>query len=108
MSQPPLPTREEVQAAYQQGEGAVLELFDRLLEVVGGLADRAQVLEDQLAKNSRNSGKPPASDRLKKPDSKNVYCNLTLTESGDLGKVYQVERDMLASRLCQSKRGKVN
>jgi transposase len=67
MTEPRIPSREEVRAAYQQGEEAVLALFDNLVEVVIGLATRVQALEDQLAKNSRNSGKPPSSDGLKKP-----------------------------------------
>ena len=67
MTGPRIPSREEVRAAHQQGEEAVLALFDNLVEVVIGLAARVQALEDQLAKNSRNSGKPPSSDGLKKP-----------------------------------------
>jgi transposase len=67
MTGPRIPSREEVRAAHQQGEEAVLALFDSLVEVVIGLAARVQALEDQLAKNSRNSGKPPSSDGLKKP-----------------------------------------
>jgi len=67
MTGPRIPSREEVQAAHQQGEEAVLALFDSLVEVVIGLVARVQVLEDQMAKNSRNSGKPPSSDGLKKP-----------------------------------------
>ena len=67
MTEPHLPNRDEVRAAYQQGEEAVVELVDGLIKIIAGLAERVQVLEDQLAKNSRNSGKPPSSDGLKKP-----------------------------------------
>lgn len=61
-----LPTSEEVRAAYQQGEEAVVELVEGLIKIIAEFANRVQVLEDQVAKNSRNSGKPPSSDRLKK------------------------------------------
>lgn len=67
MTEPHLPSRDEVRAAYQQGEEAVVELVDGLNRIIAGLAGRVQQLEDQLAKNSRNSGKPPSSDGLKKP-----------------------------------------
>jgi len=59
-----MPTREEIHQAYLEGEEAVVALFER---TIGRLAERVQALEDQLAKNSRNSSKPPSSDGLKKP-----------------------------------------
>lgn len=61
-----LPTEEEIRAAIGQGEDATVALVSNLLEVISLLAARVQSLEDQLAKNSRNSGKPPSSDGLKK------------------------------------------
>ena len=67
MSLDRLPTHEDIHAAYLQGEDAVIALFDALIAVVLQLASRVQELEDQVAKNSRNSGKPPSSDGLKKP-----------------------------------------
>lgn len=52
-----LPTHEDVHAAYRQGEEAVIALFDASIAVILQLAARVQELEDQLAKNSRNSSK---------------------------------------------------
>jgi transposase len=72
MTEPYLPNRDEVRAIYQQGEEAVVELVDGLIKIIAGLAERVQQLEDQLAKNSRNSGKPPSSDGYKKPRSRSL------------------------------------
>ena len=58
-----LPNENEIQTAYRQGEEAVVVLF---YETFSRLSDRIQRLEDQIAKNSNNSGKPPSSDGLKK------------------------------------------
>ena len=55
-----MPNEEEIRAAYRQGEAAVIALFQTTFLAV---VERIQKLEDQLAKNSRNSGKPPSSDR---------------------------------------------
>ena len=62
-----LPTEEEIRAAIGQGEDAVISLVSSLLQVIALQAARIQALEEQLAKNSSNSGKPPSSDGLKKP-----------------------------------------
>lgn len=59
-----MPSREEIHEAYLQGEEAVVALIER---TIGQLAARVAALEDQTAKNSRNSSKPPSSDGLKKP-----------------------------------------
>jgi len=59
-----MPSREDIHQAYLQGEEAVVTLFE---QTIVQLAERVQALEDQVAKNSRNSGKPPSSDGLKKP-----------------------------------------
>jgi transposase len=72
MSEFHLPNREEVRAAYQQGEEAVEELVDGLIKLIAGLASRVEALEDQLAKNSRNSSKPPSRDGFKKPRQRSL------------------------------------
>ena len=64
VGQSTLPSREEIHEAYLQGEEAVVALF---AATFAELAARIQALEDRLAKNSRNSGKPPSSDGLNKP-----------------------------------------
>jgi len=67
-----LPTEAEVRAAYQQGEEAVVALVGGMAEIIAVLAAKVQALEDQLAKHSGNSGKPPSSDGLKKPQRRNL------------------------------------
>lgn len=64
-----LPSDEEIRAAYQKGEEAIITLFH---QTVGHLASRVQALEDQVSKNSRNSGKPPSSDGLSRPAPKSL------------------------------------
>jgi transposase len=59
MSSFQLPNEEEIREAYHQGEAAVITLFQTTFLAIN---ERIQKLEDQLAKNSRNSGKPPSSD----------------------------------------------
>jgi transposase/uncharacterized coiled-coil protein SlyX len=73
-----LPSREEIHAAYLQGEEAIVALFheslgaqalviQQLQETIAHLESRLQAWEDEKAKNSRNSSKPPSSDGLSKP-----------------------------------------
>src|SRR4030042_428456 len=58
-----IPSEAEIRAAFREGEDAVVRLF---YETLGKLTERIQRLEDQIAKNSGNSSKPPSSDGLKK------------------------------------------
>jgi transposase len=67
MTSTQLPSREEMRVLYQQGEEAVLAVYDLLVDTIRKLAARIQVLEDQIQKDSHNSGKPPSSDGMKKP-----------------------------------------
>jgi transposase len=72
MNQLNLPTAEQVHAVYQQGEEAMVALVLQLVGVIQQLESRVQALEDQLAKNSGNSSKPPSSDGLSKPPPHNL------------------------------------
>ena len=85
-----IPSREEIQNAYEEGEeatvalviglvaewmevlGAQQEIIRQQQESIDGLQERVQALEDQLAKNSQNSSKPPSSDGLKKPRTRSL------------------------------------
>ena len=69
-----MPTRGEIHAAFEQGEGAVVGLFigvgKQLEELAGQLEKQAAAIKElqaRLAKNSRNSSKPPSSDGYGKP-----------------------------------------
>ena len=64
-----LPTDDEIGKAYDQGQKAVIALFHATIEK---LVARLQVLEDRVAKNSQNSGKPPSSDGMNKPAPKSL------------------------------------
>ncbi|MGB6065473.1 MAG: IS66 family transposase [Desulfomonilaceae bacterium] len=62
-----IPSEDEIRAIYRQGEEATVQYVVNLMRVFG---ERLQALEDRMAKNSSNSGKPPSSDGLaKKPKS---------------------------------------
>src|SRR5215475_7622894 len=67
-----LPTPEEVHAAYEQGEEAVLTLVGALTALILDLQARVHTIEAQLGKNSRNSSKPPSSDGLQKPRTRSL------------------------------------
>lgn len=72
MTATPLPTPEQIRAVYHQGEEATVNLITQLVQVIIQLESRVQQLEDQLGKNSRNSGKPPSSDGLAKPRTRSL------------------------------------
>jgi transposase len=61
---------DEIRAIYRLGEEETVTLIMKLVQNYKELEERIQKLEDQIAKNSGNSGKPPSSDGLtKKPKS---------------------------------------
>jgi transposase len=87
-----LPTPEEIEGACEQGKQAVLALFDRQAELIRALEARIQALEDQIAKNSQNSSKPPSSDGLKKPAPKSRRETSGKPSGGQKGHVgYRLE-----------------
>jgi|GEM_PF-1569422 len=59
-----LPIPEQGRVAYQQGEEAVMALFEGLVTVMRALEVHVQASEDQLA---QNSSKPPSSDGPARP-----------------------------------------
>ena len=77
-----LPTEKEIKAAYEAGKEAMLKLFQ---DTVSALAERIQKLEDQLAKNSRNSGQPPSSDGFDKPAPRSLRKRSHRKSGGQTG-----------------------
>ena len=67
-----LPSESEIRAAYREGEEAVVALVGGQNKIIVALERRLQELEDQVAKNSSNSSKPPSSDGLKKPRTRSL------------------------------------
>ena len=68
-----LPTRDEIHAAYIQGEEAVVSLFGEfgqqvmaLAEVVLQQGEAIKELQGRLSQDSRTSSNPPSSDGYKK------------------------------------------
>ncbi len=80
-----LPTDEQVRAAYRHGEETILGLVNELVAVIRALEARVQTLEDQLAKNSQNSSKPPSSDGFKKPQPHSLRTSSGKPSGGQPG-----------------------
>ena len=87
MEQLRLPTEEEVRAAIREGEDTVITLVASLVKVIEVLATRQQALEDQLAKNSGNSGKPPSSDGFNRPAPKSLRKRSRKKSGGQVGHI---------------------
>ena len=84
-----LPSEKEINAACEDGKEAVLKLFQ---DTMMSLAERIQKLEDQLAKNSQNSGKPPSSDGFDKPAPRSLRKRSRKRSGGQKGHVgHQLE-----------------
>jgi len=68
-----IPSHEEIQKAFAEGEEAILALFDKFESQVEILAEQLKIqaaaikeLQAKAAKNSSNSSKPPSSDGYNK------------------------------------------
>lgn len=79
-----LPSEEEIKIAYDQGLSAMIVLMQ---ETFLALVERIEQLEDQLAKNSSNSGKPPSSDGYEKPAPKSRRKRSGKKSGGQVGHV---------------------
>ena len=72
-------TREEALAIYHAGPEAVVKVICelsaqvvKLTEKISMLEERVKILEEEKAKNSRNSSKPPSSDGYLKPQPQSL------------------------------------
>lgn len=80
-----LPKEEEIRAIYQDGEEAVVEVMTGLIATIRALEARIQALEDQIAKNSGNSSKPPSSDGLKRKTKRSLRRSSGKKNGGQKG-----------------------
>ena len=92
-------TRQEAEAIYEAGKETVVRVLLDLSAKVDRLAadfaalkaenaalrDRVQTLEEQIAKNSGNSHKPPSSDGLAKPKPKSLRPKSDRSTGGQPG-----------------------
>lgn len=89
------PTEAEIRAIYHQGEEAVVALVQQLIQNIKLLEARVQALEDQVAKNSSNSSKPPSSDGYAKPSPKSLrkrHKNKSGGQPGHTGNTLQLSK----------------
>jgi transposase len=77
-------SRDEIRAIYAQGEDAVIALVEGLLQRIVVLEERVEALENQIAKNSRNSSKPPSGDGFK-PKPKSQRRKSERSSGGQIG-----------------------
>jgi transposase len=80
-----IPNEERIRSSYHQGEEEVVKVFQEILGVIVKLLVRVTELEDQLAKNSSNSGKPPSSDGYEKPAPKSRRKRSGKKSGGQVG-----------------------
>ncbi len=78
-------TRQEAEAIYDAGKETVVRVLLTMDARIRALEQRVQSLENQLAKSSRNSSKPPSSDGFKKPAPKSLRKKGTRKSGGQPG-----------------------
>jgi len=79
-----IPSEEEINTAYEQGKEAVAALIHSSLQQ---FIVRIQALEDQIAKNSGNSGKPPSRDGFNRPSPKSLRKRSRKKSGGQVGHI---------------------
>ena len=79
-----IPSEEEINTAYEQGKEAVVTLIHSSMQQ---FLIRIQALEDQIRKNSGNSGKPPSSDGFNRPAPKSLRKRSRKRSGGQTGHV---------------------
>ena len=65
-------TRKEAKAICRGGRKTVVRVLLNMDARIHSLEQSVKLLEDRLAKNSRNSGKPPSTDGYQKPSPKSL------------------------------------
>jgi len=78
-------TRKQLIEISKTTPEALVDIILLLQEQVQELTQRVTQLEDQIAKNSRNSGKPPSSDGLNKPKPKSLRKKTGKKQGGQKG-----------------------
>ena len=98
-------TPEESLAIYHTGPEAVAQALCDLSQQVALLQEQIatkdkqiKVLEDQIAKNSRNSSKPPSSDGLKKPKPRSLRQKSNRKPGGQQGHPGQTLKQLTPER----------
>jgi transposase len=82
-------TRKQLLEISKTTPEALVDIVLILQEQVQELTKRVTQLEDQIAKNSRNSGKPPSSDGFNKPKPKSLRKKTGRKQGGQVSE----ERD---------------
>lgn len=77
--------REQILKACKEDPESIVTLVTNLLATVQKLEARVKQLENQINKNSRNSGKPPSSDGYKKPKPKSLRVKGERSPGGQTG-----------------------